>query len=285
VGVTAQRAVGVKRSSDGCLTVTVDETSDQGPRSAKTDCGVNARYIFRPFGVFLATANVAKESAPFFVRERTTLSSRRSAIALAIVPALLTLIALYALNYPARPQFFSPLLMLSGFAAVLIGGGRLVIRRQRLVGAIALIFLFAPVAMQFLFSFAPGWFGENRSANWPAGAAAKTFTEIYHTRTGRPLEFIVGERVQSAQVAILSSDRPRIFIGADTKTSPWIDEAEFKKKGGIVFWEIRGADNAPPAEISARLPAFAEEAPLRLPWARGGGDPIRLGWAIVPPQP
>ena len=234
--------------------------------------------------LFLATANVAKESAPFFIRERTTLSSRRSVISLAIAPALLTLIALYALSYPARLQFFSPLLMLSGFAAVLIGGGRLVIRRQRLVGAIALIFLFAPVVMQFLFSFAPGWFGENRSANWPAAAAARTFTEIYHTRTGRPLEFIVGERVQSAQIAILSNDRPRIFIGADTKGSLWIDEAEFKKKGGIVFWEIRGADNAPPAEFSARLPAFAEEAPLRLPWSRGGGDPVRLGWAIVPPQ-
>jgi hypothetical protein len=84
-------------------------------------------------------------------------------------------------------------------------------------------------------------------------------------------------------VSVLSVNRPRVFIDADRTRTPWIDEAEFKKKGGIVFWQIRGADNAPPQDYVARLPAFTEEAPLRLPWARGGGDPVRLGWAIVPP--
>jgi 4-amino-4-deoxy-L-arabinose transferase-like glycosyltransferase len=234
--------------------------------------------------LFLATADVAKETAPVFVRERTALSSRRSIILLAIVPALLVLLALYALGQSARQQFFVPLLMLSGVAAVLMGGERLTIRRQRLVGWIALIFLFAPVAMHFVFSFAPGWLGENRAANWPAGAAARTFTEIYHTRTGRPLEYVIGERVHASQIAALSADRPRVYIDADMKRSPWIGDAEFRKKGGVVFWEIRGADSAPPAEYTSRLPAFVEEAPLRLPWARGGGDPVRLGWAIVPPQ-
>jgi 4-amino-4-deoxy-L-arabinose transferase-like glycosyltransferase len=234
--------------------------------------------------LFLATANVAKDNAPVFIRERTSLSARRSVIALAIAPALIAWLASYALALPLRLQFFAPLLMLSGFAAVLIGGGKLTIRRQRLVGTVALIFLLAPVVMQFMFSFAPGWLGENRAANWPATAAARTFTEIYHTRTGRKLEYLVGERVSSAQIAAISADRPRLFIDADASRASWIDEADFKKKGGIVFWEIRGADNAPPAQLASKLPAFTEEAPLRLPWSRGGGDPVRLGWAIVPPQ-
>jgi 4-amino-4-deoxy-L-arabinose transferase-like glycosyltransferase len=235
--------------------------------------------------LFLATVYAAKEkeNAPVFVREGTTLSSRRGVAVLAIAPALLALLALYGFETRVRPQFFSPLLMLSGVCAVLIGGGRLIVRRQRIVGVIALIFLIAPAAMQIVFSFAPGWFGENRSANWPAAAAARTFTEIYHTRTGRPLEYLAGERAQTAQVAASSADRPHVFIDGDTKTSPWIESAEFRKKGGIVFWQIRGTDNAPPAEYVARLPAFVEEAPLRLPWARGGGDPVRIGWAIVPP--
>jgi 4-amino-4-deoxy-L-arabinose transferase-like glycosyltransferase len=236
--------------------------------------------------LFLATAYAAKakENAPVFVREPVALFSRRSVTALAIAPVLIALLFLYATGQQARVQLFSPLLMLSGIAAVLLGGERLTIRRQRLVGVIALIYLLAPVAMQIVFSFAPGWLGENRAANWPAGAAARTLTEIYHTRTGRPLEFLIGERVSAAQIAVLSADRPHIFIGADPARSPWIDDAEFKKKGGVVFWEIRGADSMPPAEYRTRLPAFVEEAPLRLPWARGGGDPVRLGWAIVPPQ-
>jgi 4-amino-4-deoxy-L-arabinose transferase-like glycosyltransferase len=247
--------------------------------------------LFGHFGfallIFLATAYATKEkdTAPVFIRERTTRSARRSLVVLALLPVLLALITLYALELPARQQFFSPLIMLSGVAVVLVSGSKLIIRRQRLVGVIALIFLLAPVAMQMVFSFAPGWFGENRPANWPAGAAARTLTEIYHTRTNRPLEYLVGERVQAAQIAAVSADRPHIFIDSDRARAPWIDDAEFRKKGGVVFWEIRGADASPPAEYRTRLPAFVEEAPLRLPWARGGGDPVRLGWAIVPPQP
>jgi hypothetical protein len=50
-----------------------------------------------------------------------------------------------------------------------------------------------------------------------------------------------------------------------------------------VFWEIRGADVSPPPALTEKLPAFTVEAPLRLPWARVGGEPVRLGWAILPP--
>jgi hypothetical protein len=236
--------------------------------------------------IFLATAYATreKESAPVFIREQVSFSTRRNMIALAIAPALLALIALYLFAQPVRQQFFSPLLMLSGIAAVLIGGVRLIVRRQRLVGVIALIFLLAPIVMQAFFSFAPGWFGDNRASNWPAGAAARTFTEIYHTRTGRPLKYIVGERVIAAQIAVMSADHPHVYIDADRAHSRWIDDAEFRKKGGVAFWQIRGADAAAPEELRKRLPAFVEEAPLRLPWARGGGDPVRIGWAIVPPQ-
>lgn len=235
--------------------------------------------------LFLATAYAAraKENAPVFVREPAVPFVRGSVLALAAAPALLALFGLYGAGQAARVQLLSPLLMLSGIAAVLLGGERLTIRRQRLVGVIAAIYLIAPVAMQIVFSFAPGWFGDNRASNWPAAAAARTFTEIYHTRTGRPLEYIAGERVAAAQIAVMSADRPHVFIGADPAHAPWIGSADFRNKGGVVFWQIRGADASPPAELVARLPAFVEEAPLRLPWARGGGDPVRIGWAIVPP--
>lgn len=236
--------------------------------------------------LFLATAYAAKarENAPVFVREPAIQGSRRTAMIVAILPALIALVALYLLARHARPQFFAPLLMFGGLAAVLMAGERLIVRRQVLVGSIALIFFFVPPVIALFSSFVPGWIGDNRPTNWPAASAARTLTDIYRTRTGRPLEFIVGERVQAAQVAALSGDRPHLFVDGDPALSPWIDHAEFKKKGGVVFWEVHGADAAPPADYMKRLPAFVAEAPLRLPWARGGGDPVRLGWAIVPPQ-
>lgn len=236
--------------------------------------------------IFLATAYAvkARENAPVFVREPVRLFSRRSILILAVVPAVLAILVLYTIDRQVKPQFLTPLLILGGLAAVLMGGDRLLIRRQMLVGTIALIFLAVPPAMLVIASFAPGWLGENRPTNWPAVAAARTLTDIYRTRTGRPLEFIAGERVQAAQIAVLSADHPRALIDADFSQSPWIDNAEFRKKGGVVFWQLRGADASPPPEYIAKLPAFVVEAPLRLPWARGGGDPVRLGWAIVPPQ-
>ena len=234
--------------------------------------------------LFLATAYAAKENAPVLVREPAASFPRAGVVALAAVPALLALLWLYATGRAAKPQFFAPLLLFSGVAAVLLGGERLVIRRQRIVGVIALIFLFVPPLAQIASSVTPGWLGDNRAANWPALSAARTLTEIFRTRTGRPLEYLVGARVTAAQISVMSADRPHVVIDADLSRSPWIDSEHFAKKGGIVFWEIRGSDLSPPSDYGAKLPAFVAEAPLRLPWSRGGGDPVRLGWAIIPPR-
>ncbi len=237
--------------------------------------------------IVLATFDTAKarESAPVFARQSSAPFSRRSVIAIAIVPALLACAWVLLDGQVVRAQFFAPLLLFGGLAAVLIGGERLILRRQALVGSIALILLFVPPVMHVALSFAPGWFGDNRATNWPAAQAARIFTEIFQTRTGRPLAFVAGDRIPAAQIAAVASTRPRFVSDADLSRSPWIDATEFKAKGGVVFWEIRGADSAPPAQLAAKFPALVIEAPLRLSWARGGGEPVRLGWAIVPPAP
>ncbi len=236
--------------------------------------------------VFLASVYAvrAKENAPVFIRMRESLLSRRSATALAIAPALLALLTLFAFELPAKISVVSSLLMLAGLLAVLMTGERLIIRRQRLVAFTALGLLIVPPAIEIASGFASTWFREqSRATHWPARAAARTFTDIFRTRTGRPLEYIVGERIPASQIAVMSSTRPRVFIDADLAQSPWIDAAEFKQRGGVVVWEIRGADASPPAWLVAWLPPFTPEAPLRLNWERGGADPLRLGWAIVPP--
>jgi hypothetical protein len=210
--------------------------------------------------------------------------SQRSATALALAPAAFGLLLLFVLAVPAKVSIASSLVMLTGLLAVLMTGERLIIRRQRLVAFTALGLLVVPPALEIATSLASPLFAEQtRATNFPARSAARTFTEIFRTRTGRELEYVIGERVPASQVAIMSRARPRVFIDADLAASPWIDMAEFKQKGGVVFWEIRGADASPPAWLVAWLPPFAPEAPLRLPWERGGADPLRLGWAIVPP--
>jgi hypothetical protein len=268
---------------------------------ANTDAGIDPRALAGPLEllltllaghaglvalVFLATVYAvrAKENAPVFIRMNESLLSRRAATALAVAPAALALLALFALGMPAKVSIAASLSMLTGLLAVLMTGARLVIRRQRLVAFTALGLLIVPPALEVASGLASPWFAEQvRSTNWPARAAARTFTEIFRTRTGRELEYVVGERIPAAQISVMSRARPRVFIDGDLAASPWIDAAQFKARGGVVFWEIRGADGSPPAWLVAWLPPFTPEAPLRLPRERGGTDPLRLGWAIVPP--
>lgn len=236
--------------------------------------------------VFLATAYAvrAKENAPVFLRPAESLFARRAAIVVALAPAALALALVVALAQPARTAAAASLIMLTGLLVVLLTGERLIVRRQRVVAITAAALLVLPPAMEIAFSFALPWFGEAaRTTNWPAASAARSLTEIYRTRTGRPLEYIAGERTRAAQIAISSRDRSHVIADADLAKSAWIDAAHFKERGGIVFWEISGANVDPPGELILRLPAFVAEAPLRLPWVRGGADPVRLGWAIVPP--
>lgn len=226
----------------------------------------------------------AKQNAPVFVREPESMLARRSTFALALLPLPLALLWLWWRNTQTVPAAASSLLLLSGVAVIMFAGQRVRIRRQQAIAGVMAGFLFFPAAVQIAATYTSSWLWQDkRSVNWPAEPAARTFTEIFRTRTGEPLAYIIGERIPASQIAALSRERPRVFIDADISQNPWVDIEEFKRRGGVVFWEVRGVDVDPPAWLRAWLPPFIPEAPLRLPWTRGGGDPVRLGWAIVLP--
>jgi 4-amino-4-deoxy-L-arabinose transferase-like glycosyltransferase len=239
------------------------------------------------FLAILATLRSEQEDAkaPVFARDPEAPDIRRAVFAIGVLPAFLLLLALAFLGTPAKITLVAALLPFGGLALVLLAGEKIAIRRQRAVAAVALVLLFLPPVVEIALGFAAGRFGlANRAANWPARAAAQTFTDIYRTRTGRPLEYLIGERSRASQIAILSRDRPRIVADGDLANSPWIGEAAFRAKGGVLFWEIEGASASPPPALLEKFPALVVEAPVRLPWARGG-DPVRIGWGIVPPRP
>lgn len=260
------------------------------PRALSSPAELPFTLLFGQAGmavlVVLATVYAvrARENAPSFIRPPESLLAKRGVFALALLPTAIGVAALLALQIPVKVTAFSSLVLLTGLFAVLMTGEKILIRRQRIVAITALGLLLLPPVLEVALSFAPSYARDaSRMTNWPAYNAARTLTDIYRTRTNRPLEFVIGERRRASLLAIASRDRPRIVIDGDLAQSPWVGEAELKAKGGIVFWEIRGADTSPPKELSDRLPPLTLEAPLRLPWARGGADPVRLGWAILPP--
>lgn len=225
------------------------------------------------------------EIAPVFMRAPIEEFGRRLVIVLALLPPLFGLAAamLSGMRFPSSAA--APLLLYSGLLVMVLMGPALRVHRQRSVAVAAITLLFLPPALELSTALAAPWIEQGRSTNWPAEAAARYVTDVYRTRTGQPLYFIAGSELQASALALMSRDRPRVFIANDPARSPWATRADIEASGGIAVWEIYGADAAPPPALTANLPPLVPESPLTLRWVRPGNlDFVRLGWAIIPPR-
>ena len=208
-------------------------------------------------------------------------------IALATLPFVLAGIVATVLGLRVAIGAFAPLLLYSGLFAVVLAGDSLAIHRQRTAAFVVILFLLLPPLLDGLTGFVAPWVGNRGlAANWPAADVARTATEAFRARTGKRLEIVVADAVTASQVALASRDRPHAFPEGDRALAPWIKEGDLRAKGAVVIWPIFRGNTAPPAALAANLPLFVPEAPLTLSWVRPGRlDPVRLGWAIIPPAP
>ena len=207
--------------------------------------------------------------------------------ALATLPFVLAGIAATVLGMRTTIGAFAPLLLYSGLLAVVLAGESLHIHRQRAAALVAIMLLVLPPFLDALIGFVAPWVG-NRGlpTNWPAAEVARTVTETFRARTGKRLEIVVADPVSASEVALASRDRPHVFPNGDPRLAPWIKDGDLRAKGAVVIWPIFRGNTAPPASLAANLPLFVPEAPMTLSWVRPGRlDPVRLGWAIIPPSP
>jgi hypothetical protein len=225
--------------------------------------------------------------APEFVRPPVERRALLDVSAIALVPALLALGlgVFFAVRQPVTAA--APLVLYSGVLVMLLAPDVVRIHRQRAVTIAALALLVLPPALDAGAALLSPWGGERgRPTNWPAAAAGRYFTDVFRSRTGLRLEYVIGDVEIASAVAFGSRDRPHVFVDADPKRAPWIDQARLRQRGAVVVWTVRGLNPAPPAELARRLPPLAGEAIVPLNWVRPGRlDPVRLGWAMIPPQP
>ena len=254
---------------------------------------VGAGVILGHVGLFLLVALASRffardgEIAPVFMRPALMPFGKLAAIVIALLPPLLALIAALLLGggYPAIAA--APLILYSGLLVVVLSGDALRMHRQRTVAVAGLTLLFLPPVLELATAYASPFFGNTgRATNWPAREAARYVTDVYRTRTGRPLAYIVGDGLTASAMALTSRDRPHVFIDADPARAPWAERGKIEAEGAVVVWRIRGANAQPPPALAANLPPLVPESPLTLRWVRPGNlDFVRLGWAIVPPKP
>ena len=208
-------------------------------------------------------------------------------LVLATLPFILAGVTAIVLGLRTTIGAFAPLLLYSGLFAVVLAGDSLQIHRQRTVSFVAILLLVLPPVIDALAGFIAPWVGNRGLAsNCPAAEVARAVTETFRARTGKRLEIVVADSVTASEIALASRDRPHVFPNGDPLLAPWINEGDLRAKGAVVIWPIYRGNTAPPASLAANLPLFVPEAPLTLSWVRPGWlDPIRLGWAIIPPAP
>ncbi|MFK8252534.1 glycosyltransferase family 39 protein [Ancylobacter terrae] len=154
-------------------------------------------------------------------------------------------------------------------------------------GAVAGLWLMCVVAPAVI---APAWMltapymaARGADVSFPAQAIAGPIAAIVERRTGKPPAFIAGETVLAGTLALVSPGHPRILsvAEADPAGGPSAGPAG---EGAVAVWRIEGPSGEPPAALRRRWPALQPEAPVVVPWRMGGPlDPVRVGWALLPP--
>jgi hypothetical protein len=224
----------------------------------------------------LGTVSFARAPLPGF--------SAIAGIGLAVLPFVTVAAAAILFGIRATADAFAPVLLYSGLLAFLLAGETVRVCRQRLAAVTACILLVLPPLAIIAVNFGAPWFGRGLMTNWPAQPIAQIMTDSFNNRTGKPLNVIVGGPLYAAEIALASRDRPHIFPNADRKLATWIKDGTLAKEGGVVFWPVVRGNAAPPTWLTALLPPFVPEAPLAFSWRLPGVvDPVKLGWAIIPP--
>jgi hypothetical protein len=212
----------------------------------------------------------------------------------AFAQPFLSALAGWPLLFLVVPAMFGASLSLWGVTAVAafalwlvsLRGERAGLHRHGLVALLWLACLLAPpiVAAATVWA-APHLRPAGEDVNFPAQAIAHPLTEITARRTGSPPRIIAGDLFLAGAIALASSAHPTVMPSADPARAPWISAEELARDGMVVVWSITDPSGEPPFEIRSRWTDLHPQAPLVVQWAIPGKlEPVRVGWAIVPPQ-
>ncbi|HZR87658.1 MAG TPA: glycosyltransferase family 39 protein [Bradyrhizobium sp.] len=176
-------------------------------------------------------------------------------------------------------------LSMSGLAVVVAAGDLIHLRRQRLLRAVWAAIIVAPaIAVVGSTLFLPWTSAKEIATSLPSRAIGAFFTDAFERRTNHRLAAVAGD-AEIASLVALGAGRPHLFLDANPKASPWIDQAKFNETGGVVVWRASDTAGTPPAEIARHFPGLVPEVPRSFDRLVNGRQPtLRIGWAIVRPK-
>jgi hypothetical protein len=133
-------------------------------------------------------------------------------------------------------------------------------------------------------TFVPALTGRGTSGLFPGQAIADHVTGQWVKRYGTPLPIVGGDSWLAENVGFYSPDRPDVYLDLNPKRSPWTNDEEFRRRGGVIIWHAHTDGTALPDRWRTRFPGASVQPGASFVWQTSAAvPPVQIAWAIVPP--
>ena len=222
--------------------------------------------------------------APAIVFDGPVMSRfRRDAIlVMAVAPIAVALATNFAVGGEFRQGRAMALFAFSGIAAVMLLGPRILVGNLRFATVVAgVVVIGLPFGNAFHHHARLALGATEVPTLIPAQALADQLNARWQDRFERPLTIVVGDRWHAGNVAFYASDQPQIFLDADPRQAPWVDEARLREEGGLIVWSP--TDRRAKDVLRRRFPGLVPEGQVTAPSPLAWGKPSTLSYAFIVP--
>jgi hypothetical protein len=126
-------------------------------------------------------------------------------------------------------------------------------------------------------------------ANYPGHLLAERALQTWRAHTDAPLRIVATDIWLGGNIVANTSDRIAVLIDGRHFKSPWIRDSAMRACGVLVLDDLgRDPHDRADQTLAALLAKAQDQGVWELPWggnAGAGGQPQRIHWGIIAPQP
>lgn len=116
----------------------------------------------------------------------------------------------------------------------------------------------------------------------PVSKITDYVSNVWYEETGMPLSYVGGENYLTTFMNVYSKDNPRPLLESNFAISPWIDAADFRKRGAMFVWYNQDAGYG--EKLKKEYPGLIVYPPKRFKLAtKAFTQPLIVGIALLPP--
>jgi len=227
-----------------------------------------------------------QDRSPVIVRPAVGALGRHFVYFFAVVPVFAATFFAVLIGLSGPVGGIAPLVILSGLAVIVAAGDSIELAHQHVVISAWFGLLCVPPVMAIVALIALPWLAVDLSVNLPVNTMAPFFADSFQRRVGSALPIVAGEPRTAALLALAAPSRPSLFLDAAPERSPWVTMTDIKTRGAILVWPTTDTAGTPPADIKEHFPDLVPEVPRAFERPVQGQLPLlRIGWAVIRPQP